>query len=130
MHVLTHTLPYTYVKMRCSHQLMCLRETNYNVLDAIAFAEINYGHKQATADGTSSASAMRERTLDHSLSNSGLEKATGVSVEGETATALGNLSQEASAYIFRLEKEVADLKSKLADAESRSKVRLTVFVAR
>lgn len=104
---------------------MCLRETNYNVLDAIAFAEINYGYKQAT-DGESSAKATRERTLDHSLSNSGLDNSTRVSVEGETATTLGPLSQAASGYIFRLEKEVADLKSKLADAESRSKVQ-TLF---
>lgn len=94
-----------------NEQLLALRECNYEVTDAIAFGEINFGaYVGDKKDGNMSANLIRTaRRRTTTVKSSALI--------GDEDDGLGKLSAKASKYIASLEKELADARKKLDGVE-------------
>ena len=91
-----------------NEQLLTLRECNYEVADAIAFGEINFGFEQQDKSGDKLGgnilrTARRRTTIQKSSALIG--------VEGDAS--LGRLSTKAAKHIADLEKELADAQKRL-----------------
>lgn len=100
-----------------NEQLLVLRECNYDLEDAIVFAEINWGFSEA-ARAKELSPVQAERTMRASMSVRRASFAQQSLVNREKPRDLGPLSVAASSYIHELESKVAALQKEAAAKKS------------
>lgn len=95
-----------------NEQLLTLRECNYEVTDAIAFGEINFGYVADDKKNDGGLAANMTRTARRRTTT--MKSTALIGVEGD---GLGRLSSKAAKYIADLEKDLADARKRLDSIE-------------